>query len=73
MSDGRLYLVRHGETGLRVNKGDVDGLAAAISTMMEDSVRRNEMADYCVTVARREFDVVTQASHYASVYAELCA
>lgn len=64
-------LVRHDETGLLVETGNVDGLASAIFAMMDDDARRVEMSRRCADIARTEFDILKQAERYAALYTEL--
>lgn len=53
---GTSEAVRHGETGLTVALGDVDGLAASLSLLMRDSSLRKAMGARAREVAVQEFD-----------------
>ena len=48
--------MRHGETGLAVELGDVDGLADALDTLIRDPALRARMGRRGREVAAEEFD-----------------
>ncbi len=61
-------LVRHRETGLLAQMGDVESLAEAIVQMMDDQEGRVHMSANCINVVGKEYDVKLQAERYSDVY-----
>ena len=61
-------MVRHGKTGLLAPVGDVESLANAIRTLLEDGALRQRMAVECRETVLREFTLERQASAYVGLY-----
>lgn len=65
-------LVVDGETGLLVEPGDVDGMAAALDDLLADPARRGQLGrNGAVRVARR-FAAADSARRFVELYEELC-
>lgn len=64
-------LVRPGETGLLVPRGDVAALARAIAGLLGSPDRLRQMAARCRQIAEREYSLECQASRYAALYEKL--
>lgn len=60
-----------GETGLLTPCGDVDALATAIGTLLDDDQMRQHLAAGALTRARMEYDARVQASRFEALYREL--
>jgi len=61
-------MVRPGVTGLLAPVGDVAGFRAALSTLLQDSALRAELAANCRRIAQEEYALEIQASHYTRLY-----
>ncbi|HZK80335.1 MAG TPA: glycosyltransferase, partial [Humisphaera sp.] len=64
-------MVRPGETGALAPAGNVDALATAIRTMLDDDEERRRMGENCRRVALEEYDAGAQARRYISLYTSL--
>jgi len=64
-------MVRSGKTGLLAPVGDVESLANAIRTFLEDDALRHRMSVECRETVLREFTLERQASAYAALYESL--
>lgn len=64
-------IVRDGRTGLLAKKGNVDGLAKAVESLLNDSERRRTMAANCRQIAVTEYALEVQVRRYVEVYASL--
>jgi glycosyltransferase involved in cell wall biosynthesis len=64
-------MVRPGKTGLLAPVGDVDALAKAIQTIIEDDALRQRMAAECRETVLREFTLERQATAYVGLYGGL--
>jgi glycosyltransferase involved in cell wall biosynthesis len=62
------HLVDHNRTGLLVDDGDVDGLAAAITTLIQDAGMRRRMGDAGKAQAERRFHVDRVAARTREIY-----
>ena len=60
------------ETGVLVEPGDPQGLAAAISELLDDPDRRARMGEAAAADARARFSLDRQVDAYLDLYAELC-
>jgi glycosyltransferase involved in cell wall biosynthesis len=67
------HLVRHGISGLLVEKGDAQGLAEAIAALAADLKRRRKMGLAGYERVRTEFTIQRQVHTVAEVYADLLA
>jgi glycosyltransferase involved in cell wall biosynthesis len=70
---GNPELVAHGETGMLFKAGDAAGLAAVLSLLARDPVRRAELAANAARVIRSRFSLEAAASRMAEIYSELLA
>jgi glycosyltransferase involved in cell wall biosynthesis len=61
-------LVRDGETGLLVEKGDVDGLARCVLKLLDDESERAAMGERAREHCRAGFDIAAVAPRYAELY-----
>jgi glycosyltransferase involved in cell wall biosynthesis len=61
-------VVRPGETGLLVQPGDIDGLAAAIAALAADPPRRSVMGRAARTLVEREFTEAIVARETLAIY-----
>jgi glycosyltransferase involved in cell wall biosynthesis len=64
-------IVREGCTGMLAAKNDVEGLARAVTTLLNELQRREEMAVNCRRVAIAEYALDVQASRYVELYERL--
>ncbi len=60
------------ETGVLVEPGDPQSLAAAISGLLDDPDRRARMGSAAAADARARFSLDRQVDAYLDLYAELC-
>ena len=60
------------ETGVLVEPGDAQGLAAAIYGLLDDPDRRRRMGEAAAADARARFSLDRQVDAYLDLYAELC-
>lgn len=60
--------VIHGETGLLIEKNDVEGLAAALSALKEDRALRDRMGQRGREVAIAHFTASKMAKHYEEIW-----
>jgi len=63
--------VRHGESGLVVQPGDVPALKAALATVTEDGALRARMSRASAEVGRRKFDASRNNARLLSLLTEL--
>lgn len=70
---GVAEMVRPGETGLLVPKGDVAGLREALGRILGDEALRRGMGARCRAVALAEYDQRLQARRYLELYEGLVA
>jgi glycosyltransferase involved in cell wall biosynthesis len=61
-------MVRPGVTGFLAPMGDVTAFRVALSTLLQDSVLRAELAANCRRLAKEEYALDIQASHYLRLY-----
>ena len=61
-------IVRHGETGLLVPRGDVGALRQALAELLQNHERRTGMAMNCRRVALQEYSLDVQAKRYVALY-----
>lgn len=61
-------MVRDGETGLLVRRGDVSGLKSAIESILSNDALMEAMSRNCRALALREYSEVVQARRYVSLY-----
>jgi glycosyltransferase involved in cell wall biosynthesis len=66
-------MVRAGETGDLVPKGDVRGLADALRTLLTDDARRRRYSLRAREVVESEYTQTRQAERYMKLYDELLA
>jgi glycosyltransferase involved in cell wall biosynthesis len=67
---GLIDIVRDGETGLLVHRGDVSALRAAIAHLLENPGRRASMSKASRMVALEEYRLEVQARRYLELYKE---
>jgi glycosyltransferase involved in cell wall biosynthesis len=65
--------VRDGLTGWLVELGDEEQLAARISQLVDDADTRTSMSIRARAMMEAEFDIVTQADKYVSLYNDVCS
>lgn len=70
--NGPAAMISHGETGLLVPPDDVDGLAAALASLMRDDDRRREMGEAAAAGAER-FRSPAIAASWLELYAALAS
>ena len=63
--------IEDGETGMLVEEDDVQGLARAIGTLLDDESARARMSRAAVTRMRERFDVRKQTARLESLYDEI--
>ena len=68
---GVSYLVDHGVTGLIVDPGDVDSLAAAVSDILGDPARGEALGAAGRDKAERGFRTAAVAARVRAVYDEI--
>jgi glycosyltransferase involved in cell wall biosynthesis len=64
-------IVRDGVTGILIEPGDTDALAAAIRKVIDDARLREEMAGYARKLIEEEYSAGRMADRYLALYAEL--
>jgi glycosyltransferase involved in cell wall biosynthesis len=64
-------IVRHGESGTLVPVNDVDGLRAAIMSLLENKELRKRMSEAARRQALASYGLEIQAKRYAELYEEL--
>lgn len=64
-------VVAQGETGLLVPPGDVESLAAAVVSLLEDKVRREQMGRIGRARAHEQFSLGASVMHMEQLYGEL--
>jgi glycosyltransferase involved in cell wall biosynthesis len=64
-------MVREGENGLLVPRGDITGLASAIETLLTDESRRACMGAAGRRIAEREYNYRVQSERYLNLYSSL--
>ncbi|BCA54125.1 glycosyl transferase family 1 [Nitrospira sp. KM1] len=66
-------MVRHEKTGLLVKPGDIDGLRAAIVSLLTNGAnnRSRSMGLYARQIALEEYPLVLQAQRYGDLYKDL--
>jgi glycosyltransferase involved in cell wall biosynthesis len=64
-------MVREGENGLLVPRGDIAGLATAIETLLTEESRRACMGAAGRRIAEREYNYRVQAERYSNLYSSL--
>ena len=72
-TEGAREIVEEGVTGLLVPVGDVNALAASISSLLEDERRRRAYGANALSVAKKRFDVARMVEATERVYAEAIA
>ena len=70
--NGPAAMITHGENGLLVPAGDVDGLAAALAALMGDDARRRAMGEAAAAAAER-FRSPAIAAAWLDLYAGLAS
>ena len=68
---GNPELVTDGETGLLFKAGDPTGLAATLTTLIENGELRRRLADAAQEKVRQSFSVARSASRMGEIYEEL--
>jgi glycosyltransferase involved in cell wall biosynthesis len=64
-------LVADGVTGVLVDQGDAEGLAAAVARLLDDGDRRRSMARVGAELVVSRFSLTHEADSYLAWYAEL--
>ena len=64
-------IIEHEKTGLLIDKGDVEGLAASLVTLLRDSNRCARMGQAAHAFARVHLDARKTASRLVELYDEL--
>lgn len=72
-TEGARGIVEEGVTGSLVPVGDVDALAAAVASLLEDDARRRAFGERALAVVRERFDVARMVEATEYVYAEALA
>lgn len=62
------YIVRHGETGLIVARGDHEGMAAAAVRLLEDAALADRLTSAALTECRRRYAAEAVLGQWVSVY-----
>ncbi|WP_063796097.1 glycosyltransferase family 4 protein [Peterkaempfera griseoplana] len=70
--DGPPEILRHGEDGLLVPVGDIEGFAAGLLELIRDEDKRRRMGRAALENSRR-FDPDVVARQYEALIAEICA
>ncbi|MBC7969708.1 MAG: glycosyltransferase [Verrucomicrobia bacterium] len=60
--------VKHNETGILIEKNDVDGLAAALRCLRDDAALRDRLGQQGRTVAVEHFTAVQMAKRYEQIW-----
>ncbi|HYL35882.1 MAG TPA: glycosyltransferase [Bryobacteraceae bacterium] len=68
---GNPELVRHGETGLLFEAGDVSGLSATLALLMGDASLRRRLAAGGMRWVRERFSIRSSAKRMEQIYTEL--
>ena len=68
---GVAELVRHGQTGLLVRAGDVNGIAAHLAELLTDRARAMAMADCARAHIESEFSFASRMRKIEAIYEEL--
>jgi L-malate glycosyltransferase len=63
-------VVRHGETGVLCQVGDIDGMAGAAVRILSDHARWREMSTLAASDARERFSLADIVARYEAFYAE---
>jgi glycosyltransferase involved in cell wall biosynthesis len=63
--------LRHGETGLLVPLGDVNGMAEAVSELLRNRSKRESMGAQATAIAQKSFDADRMASDYLGWYEDI--
>jgi N-acetyl-alpha-D-glucosaminyl L-malate synthase BshA len=66
-------VVRHGETGVLCQVGDIDGMADAAVRILRDDVRWREMSTLAAADARERFSLADIVGRYEAFYGEMLA
>lgn len=66
-------MVRPGITGQLVEKGDVDGLAREIDSMLDNDEKRTAMSRNCRQIVEAEYSLDIQANAYSILYEKILA
>jgi glycosyltransferase involved in cell wall biosynthesis len=66
-------VVAQGETGLLVPPGDAESLAAAVVSLLEDKVRREQMGRNGKARAQERFSLDASVMHMEQLYGEILA
>ena len=66
-------VVAQGETGLLVPPGEIESLAATVVSLLEDSIRREQMGRCGRARARERFSLDASVRHMEQVYGEVLA
>ena len=66
-------VVAQGETGLLVPPGEIESLAATVVSLLEDSIRREQMGRNGRARARQRFSLDASVKHMEQVYGEVLA
>jgi glycosyltransferase involved in cell wall biosynthesis len=69
---GARDLIEHGGNGLLVTKGDVAGLAAALSTLLNDAELRARMGEHARRSALEKFTAAAMLAAHERIYRRLC-
>jgi glycosyltransferase involved in cell wall biosynthesis len=64
-------MIRSGETGVLIDHGDPDGLAAAIADVVDHPDRSREMAEAARRVVVSRYSVDRMVGEYASLFQSL--
>ncbi|MEA5447246.1 glycosyltransferase family 4 protein [Leptolyngbya sp. CCNP1308] len=59
-------IIRHGDTGLLVNQGDCEGLAAALRRLLTEAALRDSVATRARSLIEAEFDIARNAAELRS-------
>ena len=70
---GNPEVIDHGHTGLLVAPGDVHGLAAAMSTFVQDPAKAHAMGATATQVFEKQFTLEVMVGNYERIYREALA
>ena len=71
-NNGPRDLITHGETGLLIPNGDIDGLAAGVCELIEDPAKRRRLAD-AARLSMTAYNLPAVVGRWESLLAELAA
>jgi glycosyltransferase involved in cell wall biosynthesis len=64
-------LIKHGETGLLYEVGDVSGLAESITTLLNDKQRRVRLGHNAIEIINNQFNITAVPENYRTLWRQL--